>query len=98
MLILDNDDVSKLLTMEASIAALEESYRKLVTREVVCRPRIDIRIPTSDPAKVYQWGTMEGGSTSGYFAIRMKSDVVYATQYTGVTTQEKSCVRPGLYC
>ena len=55
-------------------------------------------IPTSDPAKNYQWGTMEGGSTAGYFAIRMKSDIIYETQYNGATTQEKYCVRPGLYC
>ncbi len=64
----------------------------------MCRPRIDIRIPTSDPAKNYQWGTMEGGSTAGYFAIRMKSDVVYETRYNGSVTQEKYCTRPGLYC
>ena len=41
---------------------------------------------------------MEGGSTAGYFAIRMKSDIIYETQYNGVTTQEKYCVRPGRYC
>jgi len=41
---------------------------------------------------------MEGGSTAGYFAIRMKSDIVYETEYQGVVTQEKYCVRPGLYC
>ena len=64
----------------------------------MCRPRIDIRIPTSDPAKNYQWGTMEGGSTGGYFAIRMKSDVVYETHYNGAVTQEKYCTRPGLFC
>lgn len=98
MLILGNAEVEKLLTMEATIAALEESYMALARREAVCRPRIDIRIPTSDPARNYQWGTMEGGSTAGYFAIRMKSDVVYETRYNGALTQEKYCVRPGLYC
>ena len=41
---------------------------------------------------------MEGGSTAGYFAIRMKSDVIYETQYNGVLTQEKYCMRPGLFC
>jgi ornithine cyclodeaminase/alanine dehydrogenase-like protein (mu-crystallin family) len=41
---------------------------------------------------------MEGGSTAGYFAIRIKSDIVYETEYKGVLTQEKYCVRPGLYC
>jgi alanine dehydrogenase len=97
-LIINNAEVAKILTMEATLEALEESYLQLAAREAVCRPRIDIRIPTSDPAKNYQWGTMEGGSTAGYFAIRMKSDVIYETQYNGVTTQEKYCVRPGRYC
>lgn len=97
-LIIDNHEVQQLLTMEDTIAALEKGYLQLAAQEAVCRPRIDIRIPTSDPARNYQWGTMEGGSTSGYFAIRMKSDIIYETDYNGVVTQEKYCVRPGLYC
>src|ERR1700741_4455991 len=97
-LIINNADVAKVLTMETTLEALEESYLQLAAKEAVCRPRIDIRIPTSDPAKNYQWGTMEGGSTSGYFAIRMKSDVIYETEYNGAVTQEKYCMRPGLFC
>lgn len=97
-LIINNHDVEQVLTMEDTLEALEASYRALVDQEAVCRPRIDIRIPTSDPAKNYQWGTMEGGSTAGYFAIRMKSDIIYETTYNGVTTQEKYCMRPGLFC
>ncbi|HZS65301.1 MAG TPA: hypothetical protein VFA53_12505 [Xanthobacteraceae bacterium] len=97
-LIINNNDVEKVLTMEATIEALEESYKNLAVGEAVCRPRIDIRIPTSDPKKNYQWGTMEGGSTSGYFAIRMKSDIIYEQQYNGVVTQEKYCVQPGTFC
>src|SRR5438874_7411999 len=87
-LIINNAEVEQVLTMELTLAALEESYLALAAQEAVCRPRIDIRIPTSDPAKNYQWGTMEGGSTAGYFAIRMKSDVIYETQYNGATTKE----------
>ena len=97
-LIINNADVSKVLTMEATIGALEESYRRLAVGEAVCRPRIDIRIPTSDPAKTYQWGTMEGGAASGYFAIRMKSDIVYEKGEGAATTQEKYCTRPGMFC
>jgi alanine dehydrogenase len=97
-LIINNADVAKVLTMEMTMAALEEAYLALAAREAVCRPRIDIRIPTSDPAKNYQWGTIEGGSTAGYFAIRMKSDVIYETNDNGSVTQEKYCTRPGLYC
>jgi len=97
-LIINNDDVSKLLTMEDTIEVLEESYLNLARQEAVCRPRIDIRIPTGDPDKNYQFGSMEGGSTSGYFAVRMKSDIIYETDYNGVRTQEKYCVEPGQYC
>lgn len=97
-LIINNDDVHRLLTMRDTIDALEQSYSDMANGEAVCRPRIDIRIPTEDPARNYQWGTMEGGSTRGYFAIRMKSDIIYETKYNGVTTQEKYCREPGTYC
>jgi alanine dehydrogenase len=97
-LIIDNDDVAKLLTIEETVEALEQSYRDLAIGEATCRPRIDIRIPTADPAKTYQFGSMDGGSTRGYFAIRMKSDVIYETRYNGAITQEKYCTRPGLFC
>ncbi|MGE5537281.1 MAG: ornithine cyclodeaminase family protein [Gemmatimonas sp.] len=97
-LIISNADIEKVLTMKDTIAALEKSYRNLAVEDAVCRPRIDIQIPTKDPKKVYQWGTMEGGSVDGYFAIRMKSDVIYEQEYNGAVTQEKYCTKPGLYC
>lgn len=97
-MILNNDDVKEVLTMEITMQALEKAYLEMIEKEAVCRPRIDIQVPTRDPGKRYQWGTMEGGSTSGYFAIRMKSDVIYEQEYHGARTQEKYCVRPGLFC
>ena len=97
-IIIDNLAVARVLTMEATIAALERSYADLASGEAVCRPRIDVQIPTAEKGKVYQWGTMEGGSTRGYFAIRMKSDIVYEQETNGVRTQEKYCTRPGLFC
>ncbi len=97
-LFLNNHDIEKVLTMKDTMAALEESYTRLATGEAVCRPRIDIAIPTSDPEKTYRWGTMEGGSTGGYFAIRMKSDIVYKQTVGDVVTEEKYCTQPGLFC
>jgi ornithine cyclodeaminase/alanine dehydrogenase-like protein (mu-crystallin family) len=97
-LILNNDDVAKVLTMEITMKALEKAYQELFRGEAVCRPRIDIQVPTQDANKIYQWGTMEGGSMSGYFAIRMKSDVIYEQEYGGARTQEKYCVQPGKFC
>jgi ornithine cyclodeaminase/alanine dehydrogenase-like protein (mu-crystallin family) len=97
-LLINNDDVRQVLTMEMTMAALDEAYADYAKGEAVCRPRIDIRIPTSDPTRYYQFGTMEGGSTRGYFAIRMKSDVIWQDEYGGTRTQEKYCVQPGLFC
>lgn len=97
-LLLNNDDVKQVLTMPMTVDALRVAYQDVARGEAVCRPRIDIRIPTSDPQKAYQWGTMEGGSTGGYFAIRMKSDVVWQAEYAGTITQEKYALRPGLFC
>ena len=98
MLLINNDDVKKLLTPRMTREALRQAYDDLAQGDAVCRPRIDIRVPTQQPDHVYQWGSMEGGSIRGYFAIRMKSDVLVEQQYQGARTQEKFAQRPGLYC
>ncbi len=97
-LLLDNRVIEAVLSPRMTREALERSYRDLADGEAVCRPRIDIRIPTTTAGRFYQWGTMEGGSTRGYFAIRMKSDVIYETTAHGARTQEKFAGRPGLFC
>lgn len=99
MLMINNDVVSQMLTMDMTLAALEQSYLDVAAGRGICRPRIDIGIPTEDPDKLYRWGTMEGGSTRGYFAIRMKSDIIhYESAPDGTRTQEKYCGEPGLFC
>lgn len=98
MLMIDNEVVRRVLTPALTRQALESAYRDLAAGEAVCRPRVDVRIPTQAPDRYYQWGTMEGGSAGGYFAIRMKSDIIFQRDYAGARTQEKYCARPGLYC
>ncbi len=98
MLLINNDQVKELLTPGMTREALRTAYDELARGDAVCRPRIDIRIPTSEPDHIYQWGSMEGGSVRGYFAIRMKSDVLVEREYRGARTQEKFARRPGLYC
>ncbi len=103
MLLIDNEIVQRVLTPALTRRALESAYRDLASGEAVCRPRIDVRIPTQAKDRFYQWGTMEGGAAGGaagggYFAIRIKSDIVFQRDYEGVRTREKYCARPGLYC
>jgi alanine dehydrogenase len=75
-LIIGNDDVARVLNMGDTIEVLERAYLDLATRDAVCRPRVDVQIPAAEGGAIYQWGTMEGGSTCGYFAVRFKSDVM----------------------
>ena len=99
MLLLNNNDVAAVLDVPAAVEVLERSYHELISGEGVCRPRIDVRLPTGNAEGVYQWGSMEGGSAlTGYFAVRVKSDVLVEREYAGTRTQEKYCSRPGLFC
>ncbi|MDZ4246321.1 MAG: ornithine cyclodeaminase family protein, partial [Dehalococcoidia bacterium] len=86
------------LTMKMTMDALEESYTQTITGEAVCRPNIGLHVPTQDPDKTYVYADMNGGSAAGYFAIRMKSDIIYNTEYMGTKTKEKYCVSPGTFC
>ncbi len=99
MLLLSNDDIKQLLTMDLAIRTLEVAYVEFFRGESVCRPRINIQVPLGAGGKVYNWSTVEGASAAaGYFAIRLMSDISYVQTYDGVRTREKYCVRPGLFC
>jgi alanine dehydrogenase len=97
MLIIDNEQVSRLLTMEECIRAQEEAFAKLPTGGAIHRPRVDLYFPGPDDG-YFRWGSMEGAN-DGVFAIRMKSDVVHwPRDEAGNWTEEKYAVEPGTYC
>ena len=64
-LFINNEVVSKVLTMQDTIDVLEKAYRDLADGEAVCRPRVEIQIPTKDPKKASKGGSMEGRSVAG---------------------------------
>ena len=99
MLVIDNAMVETLLKVEDIIDVLEGAYVDLTQGIGICRPRIDMRLPAGNGESIYQWGTMEGGSSrTGYFAIRMKSDILTEVENNGNRTQEKYCIEPGTFC
>jgi len=100
VLFLNNDDVTKVLTMKDTIDIQDQAFRGLTTGSSVHRPRIDVYVPTDRTDGYYRWGTMEGASKDlGVFAIRMKSDIVYWPEdEQGNWTEEKYCVTPGTFC
>src|SRR6266699_2946964 len=96
MLLINNQEVEKLLDMKSCLEALEDGYDDLLKGDAVFRPRLDLWMPCDRPDGYYRWGTMEGASRKiGVFAIRMKSDVVY---WPNGETEEKYCVQPGTWC
>jgi ornithine cyclodeaminase/alanine dehydrogenase-like protein (mu-crystallin family) len=98
MLIIDNELVSELLTMKDCIRVQEEAFRKLPIGAAIHRPRIDMYFPCDRQDGYFRWGTMEGAN-DGYFAIRMKSDIItWPKDANGNWTEEKYCREPGTYC
>jgi alanine dehydrogenase len=98
VLIINNDDVQKVLTMADCIRVQEDAFRGLPSGRSIHRPRIDLYYPSDQDDGYYRWGTMEGAN-GGYFAIRMKSDIVtWPTAADGSWTEEKWCREPGTYC
>lgn len=98
MLIINNDLVSELLTMDEVIRAQEEAFKKLPTGGAIHRPRIDMYFPCQRDDGYFRWGTMEGAN-DGHFAIRMKSDIIHwPRDENGNWTEEKYCREPGTFC
>ena len=97
MLVINNEQVSQLLTMSECIDAQERAFAKLPTGGAIHRPRIDMYFPGPQHG-YFRWGSMEGAN-DGYFAIRMKSDVVHwPRNKDGNWTEEKYAVEPGTFC
>ena len=74
MKLINNAEVSKVLTMADCIRVQEEAFRGLVDYGTVHRPRVDLYYPAEDADSYFRWGSMEGASSSA--AIRMKSDII----------------------
>ena len=98
MLIIDNALVSRLLTMEDCIRVQEEAFAKLPSGAAMHRPRVDMYVPCDREDGYFRWGSMEGAN-DGYFAIRMKSDIItWPKDANGSWTEDKYCREPGTYC
>jgi len=98
MLIIGNDAVADILTMADCIRVQEEAFQKLPAGGAIHRPRIDMYFPCEREDGYFRWGSMEGAN-DGYFAIRMKSDIItWPKTPDGGWTEDKHCREPGTYC
>ena len=56
MLIISNDLVSQLLTMDDCIRVQEEAFKSLAAGEAMHRPRIDMYMPCEREDGYFRWG------------------------------------------
>ena len=98
MILIDNDLVKRLLTMERCIEVQDAAFRQIPGGGAIHRPRIDMYVPCEREDGYFRWGSMEGAN-DGIFAIRMKSDIItWPSDGHGRWTEEKYCIEPGTYC
>jgi alanine dehydrogenase len=94
-LILSNDDVARLLTMELCIEALEEGYRDLAKGIALTRPRSDCLAPTKRRDAVYGLKSMDGVVPSaGVGAVRINSDIITWPREQGTLRRVKVPAAP----
>src|SRR6188474_752327 len=77
MLVLSNEDIARLLSIEDCMAALEPMYRDLAEERTLLSPRVDNIAPNSHPEGYYAFKHMGGTWPARKVqALRINSDVV----------------------
>src|SRR3990170_7819322 len=95
-LVLNDDDVMKLLPMEDCITVLEEAFTDLGRGTTVNAPRRDSFLATSRRDGYYSFKSIEGGlERLGVFAQRINSDYVTYPERDGDFRRVKVPAAPG---
>jgi alanine dehydrogenase len=100
LLLLDNNDVAKVLDMPLCLSALDGVFHEMAVGDAVGMGRIDVYVPSDDAAaSYYRWAVMTGGSKKdGLVCARMLSDLVdWPREYARVR-ENKWAGKPGTFC
>jgi ornithine cyclodeaminase/alanine dehydrogenase-like protein (mu-crystallin family) len=96
MLILNNDEIDSLLSVDLALRALEKAYREQANGRAINRPRTDLYLPGKEEGTVYSFKSMEGGlEEAGIVALRLNSDVIHWEAREGRVIKEKIPSAPG---
>lgn len=98
MLFIHNDVAHDLLTMTDCIDVQDAAFRAQAMGTAAQKPRSDIYAPCGLADGYYRGGTVEGYA-NGYFAVRIKSDIItWPRTADGRLSEDKHCIEPGTYC
>ncbi|HUK42623.1 MAG TPA: ornithine cyclodeaminase family protein [Candidatus Acidoferrales bacterium] len=96
MLILSNEEIDSLLTVEIALKALERAYIGQAEGTAVNRPRSDLYLPGMHEGSVYAFKTMEGGlAESRMVALRLNSDTIRWQERENRVVKDKLPMAPG---
>lgn len=96
MLILSNEEIASLLTVELALKSLERAYIGQAQGRAVNRPRSDLYLPGVHEGSVYAFKTMEGGLVeSKIVALRLNSDIIRWEERGNRVVKEKLPRAPG---
>ncbi|HEU4344112.1 MAG TPA: ornithine cyclodeaminase family protein, partial [Candidatus Binatia bacterium] len=96
MLIISNEEIESLLSVELALKALERAYLGQAQGTAVNRPRSDLYLPGVHEGSVYVFKTMEGGLVeSRIVALRLNSDVIRWEQREDRVVKNKVPSAPG---
>ncbi len=97
-LLINNQEQAQAISMPDAIEALEGGLRQLADGNATRRPRIDVFCPTSRPEEFFCFSSMEGVVRDpGYYALRIKPDVIAWPVVGGNQRRVTYNTRPGLY-
>src|SRR5207237_4694639 len=95
MLVLSNEEIERLLTIEECMAALEPMYRDVAEERVLFSPRVDNIAPNAHPDGYYAFKHMGGTwPREKVQALRINSDVVTHPLVAGKPRRVKQPLAP----
>lgn len=96
MLILSNEEIESLLTVDLALKSLERAYIGQAQGTAVNRPRSDLYLPGVHEGSVYAFKSMEGGLVeSKIVALRLNSDIIHWQERQNRVIKDKMPLAPG---
>jgi len=96
VLVLSNEEIARLFSVEDCMAALEPMYRDLAEERALMSPRVDNIAPTAHPGGYYAFKHMGGTWPAQQIqALRINSDVVTHPVIAGKARRQKQPLAPG---
>ncbi|MBS37236.1 MAG: hypothetical protein CMO26_15085 [Thiotrichales bacterium] len=97
-LFLNNVDQQRCISVADALSGMEAGMRQMSRGDAIRRPRIDNFLPTSREDEFFCFSSMEGGIREpGYYALRIKPDILYWKQHADGQRRENHSVEPGSY-